>query len=166
MKNILLKYKGFTLIELLVVIAIIGILTAVVTANFTSAKSKARDAKRISDIAQLQLTLEQVFDKCGVYPAPASSANPGILTTSTSICSSLNMGYFISTVPTDPTNSGTYIYQYAVPSTSGSPSPYTDYVLRARLENNNGVLNDDVDGTSLAGVDCADTNNFYCIQPK
>ena len=41
------KRGGFTLVELLVVIAIISILTAIVTANFTQAKARSRDAKRI-----------------------------------------------------------------------------------------------------------------------
>jgi general secretion pathway protein G len=67
MKKILFK-NGFTLIELLVVLAIIAILTAIVTTNFTTSKSKARDAKRVSDIAQIQLALEMVFDKCNAYP--------------------------------------------------------------------------------------------------
>ncbi len=158
MKNILLKYKGFTLIELLVVIAIIGILTAVVTANFTTAKSKARDAKRISDIAQLQLTLEQVYDKCGAYPVP--TVNPGTLALSTAICNSLTMGYFISSIPTDPSSGG--VYSYIIPAST----PYTDYALRAKLENINGVLNDDIDNTPFPNFDCSDSLNYYCVQPK
>jgi prepilin-type N-terminal cleavage/methylation domain-containing protein len=43
------KY-GFTLIELLVVIAIIGILSAIGLTAFSGAQSKARDAKRVSDL--------------------------------------------------------------------------------------------------------------------
>jgi len=45
--------KGFTLIELLVVIAIIAILSTLGTLVYQSARTKARDAKRISDVNQI-----------------------------------------------------------------------------------------------------------------
>ncbi len=60
--------KGFTLIELLVVIAIIGVLSSVVLASLNTARTKSRDAKRVSDIRQLQVALEFYFDQNGTYP--------------------------------------------------------------------------------------------------
>nr|AQQ75000.1 hypothetical protein [uncultured bacterium] len=64
--------RGFTLIELLVVIAIIGILSSVVLASLNSARQKGRDARRISDIKQLQLALELYYDANQSYPATAA----------------------------------------------------------------------------------------------
>ncbi|MDB5245390.1 MAG: gspG [Parcubacteria group bacterium] len=54
--------KGFTLIELLVVIAIIGLLSSVVLASLNTARAKARDATRLSDMQQLKLSLELYYD--------------------------------------------------------------------------------------------------------
>lgn len=155
MKKISFK-SGFTLIELLVVIAIIGILTAIISANLFTAKAKARDARRISDIAQIQLALELVFDRCGTFPGT------GILTSSTAVCTG-TLGYYISTVPTDPTNPYLYV------------SNGTDYVLQAKLENYNDALDDDSDSAQVTATGlpqptggCDDTapNYYYCVQAK
>ena len=48
---------GFTLVELLVVISIIGLLAGIVLSSLNSARAKGRDARRVSDIKQLQLAL-------------------------------------------------------------------------------------------------------------
>jgi len=52
------KKKGFTLIELLVVIAIIGLLATLAVVSMSSARAKARDAKRVSDVRQMSTILD------------------------------------------------------------------------------------------------------------
>jgi len=52
------KSKGFTLIELLVVIAIIGLLSTLAAVSLNSARAKARDAKRVSDVKQLSTVIQ------------------------------------------------------------------------------------------------------------
>jgi prepilin-type N-terminal cleavage/methylation domain-containing protein len=66
--------KGFTLVELLVVIAIIGLLSTLAVVSLGSARSKARDARRISDIKQIQTALELYFSDQGQYPVKALPA--------------------------------------------------------------------------------------------
>ena len=59
---------GFTLIELLVVISIIGLLSSIVLTSVNSARAKARDARRIADLKQIQAALEFYYHTNGQYP--------------------------------------------------------------------------------------------------
>jgi len=60
--------KGFTLIELLVVIAIIGLLSTLAVVALGSAREKARDSKRLSDLKQIQTALELHYTDASSYP--------------------------------------------------------------------------------------------------
>jgi prepilin-type N-terminal cleavage/methylation domain-containing protein len=66
------KEQGFTLIELLVVIAIIAILSSVVLASLATARAKARDARRLSDISQIELALRMYEDANQQLPPVAA----------------------------------------------------------------------------------------------
>ncbi len=64
--------KGFTLIELLVVIAIIGLLSTLAVVALTSARTKARDSKRVADMKQVQTAMELYYSANSAYPACAA----------------------------------------------------------------------------------------------
>ena len=59
--------KGFTLIELLVVIAVIGMLASIVLVSLGPVRKKGRDARRMSDIRQINLAMEMCYpdSACG-----------------------------------------------------------------------------------------------------
>lgn len=62
------KRSGFTLIELLVVVAIIGLLATISIISFSSARMKARDAKRMADLKRIGDALEIYYQENGYYP--------------------------------------------------------------------------------------------------
>jgi general secretion pathway protein G len=70
MLNIMKKKnsKGFTLIELMMIVAILGMMSSLIVASINDARKKGRDAKRISDMGQIQKALEIYLDKTGDYP--------------------------------------------------------------------------------------------------
>lgn len=45
-----------------------ALFTAMIYSSFDKSKAKSRDQKRVSDISNIQLSLEQYFNKHGVYP--------------------------------------------------------------------------------------------------
>jgi type II secretion system protein G len=148
--------KGFTLIELLVVIAIIGILATIVLVSLNTARSKARDTRRISDLRQVALALEMYYDDHSDTGYPADGT-PGSGCDAWATMEAALEPTYITSVPADP---GTYSYAYE------SDADAQGYVLRAQLENDNNALDDDVDGTPN-GCACDDTAApyYYCIQP-
>jgi len=60
--------KGFTLIELLVVISIIGLLSSIVLASLSSARTKAKDTRRLSDLRNIQKGMELFYASNNQYP--------------------------------------------------------------------------------------------------
>ena len=160
--------KGFTLIELMVVIAIIGILSAILLANFGAAKSKSRDGQRISDVAQIRLALAGYFNQCNVYPANLTIPSSG--TTDTGCPSGINLGTFISKIPTPPAGANQPNYSYSTGTSNGA---IQDYVLGATLENNSTISTESLSSfPNTSGVTYStptftcDSLLNYCVGPK
>ncbi len=129
--------KGFTLVELLVVIAIIGLLAAVAVVGINPSRQKARDAKRVADIRQVQTALEQFYDDCGSYPTALTTAVANGCTGGTTF------GNFMASVPVNPSPGGA-AYTY---TSAGST-----YTLTFTLEGATGGLASGVHTASPAGV--------------
>ncbi len=66
--------KGFTLIELLVVIAIIGILSSIVLASLSSARSKGSDAAIQSTLSNMRAQAELYYSNNNNYTHTSMSA--------------------------------------------------------------------------------------------
>src|SRR5579884_4284551 len=62
------RNQGFTIVELLIVIVVIGILALLVITTYAGIQSKARNAKRQTDIKSLQTQIEAFFSQNGYYP--------------------------------------------------------------------------------------------------
>ncbi len=129
------RSTGFTLVELLVVIAIIGILASIILASLSTARAKGRDAKRISDIKEIQLALELYYDANSNYPMNIYGSPSPLV----------SQGY-ISVMPVDPSygtctdGSQSGCYKYVVLNSTNCGigcSSGTSYHLAATLETTN-----------------------------
>lgn len=140
--------KGFTLVELMIVIAIIGTLTGLVASNFVSAQAKARDARRKSDLTQIQRALELYYNDFGHYPDDSNGRIAGCGAAGASACtwgSDFTSGstVYMDQIPDERTNGYNYVY-YG--DTSGG---LRKYQLFARLENlQDPILDQNGDGTA------------------
>jgi len=145
------RNKGFTLIEMLIVITIIALLASLILVGMGGARAKARDARRIADLHNVQNALELYYAKNGTYLVGTYNSSTNWDTFRTTLTGA---GIGVNQVPKDPLNDATRYYRYG--------GTATDYVLGAVLEQSDVALNDDIDGT-VNSIDCTDP--VYCITP-
>lgn len=137
--------KGFTLIELLISMAILGILATIGFGNFKSARLKAADAKKKSDLTTIAKSLEAYVNDHRSYP---TSSNGKIVCESpNTIC---DWG--------DPFTDGTTTYAAKLPEGSTAyvyQSDGTSYTLYTRLENEQDPAIISIEpAVTCAGADC------------
>ncbi len=108
------RRRGFTLIELLVVIAIIGVLSTLAIVALGSARQKARDSKRVADLAQVSKALEVYYSDTNAYPSVITPGQP--------LTSPDGATTYMALIPSNPTprNDGScpnsnYVYTYNGP---------------------------------------------------
>lgn len=146
------KQNGFTLIELLIVISIIGVLAALLMANFVGVRQRARDAQRKSDVRQIQASLELYRADIGAYPDSVPNCTDSIK----SDCAAADATVYMQDAPSDPLgstyyNSGSYYYEVGTGNAT--------YTLGACLENSN---DSQATTTSPGGSGCA-TGKYYVV---
>ena len=168
------KQQGFTLIEILIVVAIIAILASVVLIGLGPTQRAGRDARRLSDLREVQTGLELYYNKCGYYPGNpvASGACTGFVSGNTwadmtkALTETPDIG--VNTVPNDPTAGHTYYYGTDVAGDG------TGYLIAATLEDpNNGAFTNYsaptmsayTMGDELAPANCGVTGGVgvYCL---
>lgn len=162
-----MKKKGFTLIELLVVIAIIGLLSTLSVLALNSARSRARDAKRMSDIKQINTAIQMYINANGHSPDFGNAAcyNPQVADGAccTNDFGGGSCGYvwadlqtqlqaYLPELPVDPCGAKCwrlqddlfYTYTYKSPAGlvyKGVPLSATDYEIKAlHLEKDNSSI--------------------------
>lgn len=184
MQKIKKTMRGFTLIELLVVIAIIGLLASIVLVSLSSARRKARDARRVGDLRQIQLALELYFDDKQQYPADttviATTYTPGeAVTLFEGDLSTALVPTYVGGMPRDPTDSTTNNHKYGYVAGDNTASGTENcngteiclhYILEVDLEDSTHLsLKNDNDetlgGFTVGGYDCRDTaaSPTYCV---
>lgn len=136
--------NGFSVVELLVVAAIIGILAAVVLATVPTARAKARDAKRIAELKEIQLALEAYKATHGTYPNGDFDGCGGwdVGNTEYQFFNNGALAGFMDNPPEDPFATGNcsgYFY-YRYPQSTGAwyDCGRTFYVLMTYLEQGTG----------------------------
>jgi len=118
----ILNIRGFSLIEFLVVTGILLVLATsiLIYTNPVENRQKARDQRRLTDMAQLREAFEEFKADNKVYPdikdtvrysnvavivnGDISAANNGWINE--------NMSGYLNLLPTDPINTDEYVYTY------------------------------------------------------
>ena len=148
--------KGFNLIELLVVIAVIGMLASIVLVSLGPVRKKGRDARRMSDIRQINLAMEMC------YPDSACGGLERYLATTAGANTVTAIGTYMPSVPKDPLDTSPQQYTW-----TDNASPYQYYCVYVKLEaeddtwfcaSNKGAMKKTLAGYTPSNSDCCGVN--------
>jgi len=163
--------KAFTLIELLVVISIISLLSSIVVTSLNTARAKARDSQRISDMQQYQIALSRAKSDREL-PSGYMYLKDGDPGSGTAINRLVNPGYLPSILSdTWGSRGNRYVYRNHVPNHSwvlGDNDP-NSYAIRFRTEANSqlgspGYYCINSVGFHKAGSKPENTTSQQCVQ--
>ena len=116
--------KGFTILELLISVAIIAMLSAIILVGISSMRERSRDARRMSDVSEIQKALNLYFTNHNTFPVFPTEIT---ITGDDLFSVALEGERLITAVPSDPIPTfGSYKYQ--------SNSTGTDFYLNFCLE--------------------------------
>lgn len=115
------RQNGFTLVELLIVIGVLSIIVSAVLLilNPFTQVQKGNDARRKSDLSQIQKALETYYQDSGRYPAHSSTPAYRIIRLDGSTANwGESFSPYMTTLPKDP--KGNYKYTYFASSNGQS----------------------------------------------
>ena len=152
------KSLGFTLIEMLVVVSLIGILTTLVTANLNSARERARDTQRKSDLRNLETALRLYYQDYQVFPGNGSNGEiAGCESGGTSVCTwgeswSADSNTYMAKMSKEPLPDQSYKYTVLEAG--------ENYTLDSCLENKS-----DIKGETTTDTGWCPSGWMYRVQP-
>jgi type II secretion system protein G len=167
--------SAFTIVELLIVVVVIAILAAIAIVSFTGIQQRARDSKRVSDVATITKALELYYIDNGQFPSGGGSTVMSSNWATTADASWQNLADdlkpYLSKLPTDPistagisiTTASSNGYDYAYYTTPGTTycgvGARKLYMLVYRLEGSSQTnsLIGDCTGTSVGPYTGAST---------